>query len=278
MRYFILLLSLFSTLAMADHRTVIDGKSYSTGLLRHEAGGGLEGSETYVAPTAEDIAALPDAFDSRDLGLVTRIKNQGNCGSCWAFARAKAFEAALIKSGHPLDLDLAEQDALVNDRTASGCSGGYMNGDFEVKKGVTTEALCPYRASGRYRCSGEKYAQAVSWTMIGGRRSPTVDELRYFIKEKGALAVTVAAGSGFSPRNGVISTCGSRSINHMVTLVAYRPAASGGYEFLIANSWGTNWGDNGFAWSKQGCNRLASAAGDGALYYDVTPMEELDAN
>lgn len=249
----------------------IKGVFHRTGYLGPQAGG-IQGSATYVAPTAAEIAALPESYDARSENLVTPIKNQGNCGSCWSFSRTKAFEAALIKAGHPVALDLAEQDALVNDRSASGCGGGYMDGDFEVDAGVTTEALCPYRASGRYSCRGEKYAKAVKWTMIGGNRRPSVDELRFAVKKYGVLSVTVAAGGGFSPNSqGRILSCGSRSINHMVTLVAYRPAAEGGTEFLIANSWGTSWGQGGYAWSKQGCNMLASEAGDAALAYEVEP-------
>jgi C1A family cysteine protease len=59
----------------------------------------------------------------------------------------------------------------------------------------------------------------------------------------------------------------------MVTLAGYRPAPNGGYEFLIANSWGEDWGDGGFAWSKQGCNQLASVAGNAALYFYMTTAE-----
>jgi C1A family cysteine protease len=108
--------------------------------------------------------------------------------------------------------------------------------------------------------------------MVGSySQAPSVDELRQAIVNYGVIAVTVAAGSSFSPdTNGRIKKCGNGSINHMVNLVGYRPAPSGGYEFLIANSWGTGWGDGGFAWSKQGCNRLASTPGDAALFFEVT--------
>jgi C1A family cysteine protease len=111
--------------------------------------------------------------------------------------------------------------------------------------------------------------------MIGEeKRAPSVDELRQAIVNYGVIAVTVAAGGSFSPDNeGRIASCGSRGLNHMVTLAGYRPAPNGGYEFLIANSWGEDWGDGGFAWSKQGCNQLASVAGDAALYFYMAAEE-----
>jgi C1A family cysteine protease len=261
---------LFGASAAFGQPVQIAGKTYQTGYLPRPLS--AMATDTYYTPSKALIDELPESYDARDDGLVTPIKNQGSCGSCWAFARAKAFEAALIKAGKLQEsgsVDLAEQDTLVNDRSASGCNGGYMDGDFEVQSGVSTEDLCPYRASSRYGCQGEKFAKATRWAMLGARgRAPTVDELKAAIYQYGVLAVTVAAGGGFSPnRDGRITTCGSWMLNHMVTLAGYRPAPGGGTEFLIGNSWGTDWGDGGFAWSKQGCNKLASTAGDAALFY-----------
>ncbi len=246
--------------------------AYSTGLLRTPKGE-FAGRHFAISPVM--MADLPANYDSRTEGHIVPIKNQGNCGSCWSFATAGAFEAALIKGGKCTaeTCDVAEQDALVNDSSAYGCSGGFMSGRFLTDKGATTEALCPYKASDRYSCKGAKFAKATKWALLGtNSRAPTVDELRAGIVEYGSLFVTVAAGGGFSPRDGVISTCSSRSINHMVQLVAYRQASSG-YEFLIKNSWGKGWGDQGYAWSKQGCNKLASAPGDAAGFFYVEGAE-----
>lgn len=264
MRGFALLLALFATAASAQQTVEIGGVEYATGLIRKPT------APRDFAPALQTPSDLPESYDAVEDGFVTEVKSQGSCGSCWAFARTVALEAAAIIAGEGTaeTLDLAEQDTLVNDRNSYGCNGGFMDGRFEVEKGVSSEALCPYRASGRYPCRGAKAAKATLWKMLGtSRRAPTVDELRTAIYRYGALAVTVAAGSGFSPgRDGRITSCGSRSINHMVALVGYRPASGGGYEFKIKNSWGKSWGVGGYAYSKQGCNKLASSAGDAALY------------
>jgi len=242
----------------------ISGRSYATGYLPLPK----DAVRPYAAPAPFDASELPEAYDSREHGYVTPIKDQGNCGSCWSFARTKAFEAALLVAGKVTLIDLAEQDALVNDQTAYGCDGGFMDGRFETEKGVTTEALCPYKARDNVSCSGAKFAKATRWAMLPG--SPTDNELRAAIYQYKVLFVTVAAGGGFDPgSDGRITTCGSRSVNHMVTLVGYRPAPGGGVEYLIGNSWGTSWGDDGFAWSKKGCNKLASTSGDAAGYFYV---------
>lgn len=240
---------------------------HGTGLLRKPVAASVE----FAEPKAFLMAALPASYDSRAEGFVTRIKNQGSCGSCWSFARTAAFEAALIKAGRATKdaLDLAEQDALVNDKTAYGCNGGFMDASFEVRYGTTTEALCPYKGTTRWQsCRGAKYAKASRWAMIGGRsRAPSIEELKAAIVEHKVLAVTVAACNSFSPgRDGRITTCGCRSVNHMVNLAGYRTLADGTTEFLIKNSWGTGWGQGGYAWSRQACNKLASSAGDAALF------------
>ena len=211
MRKFLWGLLILSSSAFAEPSTVtIKGKTYHTGLL----------------PRTKDMPAvyksisvrgdLPESYDAREHGLVTPIKNQGNCGSCWSFARTKALEAATIIAGRSSSdiLELAEQDALVNDSFSYGCNGGFMDGRFEVSKGVTTEELCPYKASHRYSCKGEKFAKATKWAMIGAEnRAPSVDELRQAIIDYGVLAVTVAAGSSFSPNaDGRITSCGRLSV------------------------------------------------------------------
>lgn len=264
-------LALFADIALGQETITINNQTYSTGYLGPVEDGALRA--TYWRPTAEQVAALPESYDLRDHGLTTPVKNQGSCGSCWSFARTAALESAKLKAGYTLPQDLAEQDALVNDRYSYGCSGGFMDGRFETTQGVTIEELCPYRASGRYACRGEKDVVATTWAMVGSNRQVTPDDLRAALYHKGALAVTVAACGSFSPNSeGRITRNGCRSVNHMVTLVGYRPAPDGGYEFLIKNSWGTGWGIGGYAWSKQGVNRLASVAGDAALFFEVEPV------
>lgn len=232
---------------------------------------------TFYTPPfqAED---LPERYDARtETACIPPVRNQGSCGSCWAFATTGAFETAYCLATGVLP-DLAEQDPLVNDSSAYGCRGGFMSGKFITEKGVTTEALCPYRASDRYSCSGAKYAKATKWALIGSRsRAPTDDELKAAIVTYGSLFVTVAS-AGLSPdANGRVSgsACRRTGVDHMVQIVGYQPAPDGGVEYVMKNSWG-QWGKGGYAYLKKGCTELASSPGDAAGFFYVEDEDQPD--
>jgi hypothetical protein len=220
---------------------------------------------TYYSPKLTG-ADLPDAYDSRTDGYVPPVRNQGNCGSCWAFAMTRSFEGALLLGNHGVYTDLAEQDWVSHD--FSGCGGGDMDASYAVDKGLVKEVDCPYQARTNVSCrSGAEKTKAVRWGYVGARgRGATVEEMKAAIYQYKVVTVDVAAGSGFGDPNsdGVITGCGSRSINHMVTLVGWKKIEGEDY-FLVSNSWGTGWGQDGFAWSKLGCNLIGSTEG-GALY------------
>ncbi len=255
-----ILLALFgsahgATLVKSD----VGDKDYSTGFL----GGHNKHGQLYFNPSA--LAGIPPSLDLRELGQVSKIKNQGSCGSCWAFAITKALESARLGAGLP-EIDLAEQEMVSCDTAAYGCSGGFMDdADYIVKRGLSLESDYKYTGTNS-RCKnplpqvGDK---AVSWGYIGkSNRGPTADELREAINTYKVIVVTVSAGgSDWGGSRVHMTGCGNRGTNHMVTLVGYNPEG----EFIIGNSWGENWGENGFAYAKQGCNELAAGVESAAF-------------
>lgn len=207
---------------------VINGKRHATGLIRSAPPEDAE----YVIP---DVADMPKEYDSVAEGFVTAVKDQGQCGSCWTQARTVGLEAATIKAGLAAvgELDLSEQDILLNDRSGSGCGGGYMVADFEVRQGVTTEALCPYKARTRgLVCREPKFVKATRWFMLGTRTRGATDlEVAAAINQYKVVVVHVAAGGLNPDANGKLRTCSARSIDHMVAIVGYRTLADNSIEF-----------------------------------------------
>tara|TARA_R110000868_G_scaffold9394_4_gene46924 strand:- start:925 stop:1983 length:1059 start_codon:yes stop_codon:yes gene_type:complete len=250
-------LLLFLSASLAFSTTTIPSRSdpgrlYYTGLLGNRATTGN------IHFRLDTLTGYPPNLDLREIGQVSAIKDQGSCGSCWAFAITKTLESARLRAGGS-ELNLAEQEMVSCDTHAYGCSGGFMDeADYIVRRGLPLEAAYPYTArNGRCRSTLPPVAdKAVSWAYIGAEgRAPTVDELKTAISTYGVIFVTVSAGGADWGGSRVHMTgCSNRGTNHMVTLVGYNQND----EFIIGNSWGTDWGENGFAYAKRGCNGLAN--------------------
>ncbi len=263
MKRILILISMFFSFnaVFADEliQSDISNRQYRTGYLGHNK---QHGQLYFSLKTA---ATMPDSLDLRTTGAVSKIKDQGGCGSCWAFAVTKALESARLKAGLD-ELDLSEQQVVSCDRNAAGCGGGNMDdADYLLSPGLTLESNYRYTASNS-RCKSPLPAiadKAKSWAYIGAAgRKPTVDELKAALNTYGVIFVTVAAGgSDWGGSRVHMTSCGNRGTNHMVTLVGYNAQN----EFIIGNSWGSDWAENGFAYAKAGCNMLAGES-EGAAF------------
>lgn len=225
--------------------------------------------EAVYAEERLNAIPLPDSFDWNEKGMVTPIRDQGQCGSCWSFAITKSLESALmIQSGKSMS-NLSEQQMVSCARDAYGCGGGFMSSaKFVVNPGLTDEASFPYAAR-NLRCkTGLKIKEkAVKYELLGSpTKSPTVEEIKIALLTFGPLYVTVAAGgSGWSGRTGEITGCRNRGTNHMVVITGY----TADDKWIVANSWGSNWGNKGYTLMKFGCDKIAEDAG----YVITQPIE-----
>jgi putative hemolysin len=225
--------------------------------------------------SAREPADPPEFFDWRDhegSDWTTPVKNQGICGSCWAFAAVGASEAAFdIASGDPdLNLDLAEQ-YLVAD-CMYGCCWGGNHGlalSFIRSDGIPDEACLPYldglpsgcsysgtlecRADlctyhegsecSDYRCSDRcsdwagRLRRLASYGSLG--YFPSIETIQQALIDHGPLSSSMLVGSGSYDENGVYSCATNNSTNHAVVIVGYDEV--GGY-WIVRNSWGATWG------------------------------------
>ncbi len=238
----------------------------------------LSDNESFAKIQAE---ALPSSLDWRNNGgnFVTPVRDQGNCGSCWAFAATGALEAAtLIANNTPsADLNLAEQ-ILVSCSGAGDCGGGYIDGasDFITDPGLPFESSYLYIAQNGF-CGNASYDWQNSAYYIDGWQwvtttNTTVSALKTALNAFGPLVTTMQVYADFySYKSGIYSyTSGLYEGGHAVLLVGYDDA---GQYFIVKNSWNTSWGDQGYF--KIAYSEISSVVnfGDWTIAYSASAIE-----
>jgi cathepsin F len=199
--------------------------------------------------------AVPDTYDWRALGAVTPIKNQEQCGSCWAFSATEAIESAWILGGKATNetVNLAPQQIVDCDTTEDGCGGGETSGAFDYvvsAGGLESNASYPYTAVNG-QCEFKK--SEVVATISGFKPATSfLDEktLQSNLVAWGPLSICLDAASWQDYKSGVMSKWDCAFINvldHCVQLVGYDATASTPY-WIVRNSWGTTWGLDGYIW------------------------------
>ena len=185
---------------------------------------------------------LRSTVDWRAQGAVTGVKNQGQCGSCWAFSTTGSVEGAYKLAGNSLT-SFSEQQLV--DCSGSygnqGCNGGLMDNAFSYleSKKLETEADYPYEAYD----SSCQYSSSKGVTNVSGyhdvSRSSSAMEAAV---NKQPVSIAVDAGAFQTYSSGILkeSECGTQ-LDHGVLNVGY----GDGY-WIVKNSWGSSWGENGY--------------------------------
>ncbi len=195
--------------------------------------------EAYT-PNLNKSLALPSKFSWVDKGLCTVVKNQGSCGSCWAFASVGSFEC-VIKIVDGVSRDLAEQWLVNCDKSMSGCSGGWCPDKMFQTYGAVYEEDLPYKAKNGTCASSYKYHEKPSGVKEVGT-TPTVDQIKNAIYNYGPVWACVTVGSNFQAykAGSVLSSSDAGSVNHAIVLAGWDDATN---SWVLRNSWGTSWGE-----------------------------------
>jgi cathepsin F len=209
------------------------------------------------------IDALPDTFDWRDKKAVTDVKDQGQCGSCWAFSATGNMEGQWFLAGHTLT-SLSEQNLVDCDHECldpndcdAGCEGGLQPNayNYVIKNGgIDTEDSYPYTAEDD-TCAFKANsvgAKISNWTFI----SKDEDQAQAYLVEHGPLAVAVDATIWQFYFGGVITVGCGTSLDHGVLIVGYGNETDiWGQQityWTIKNSWGADWGYSGYVYIEKG--------------------------
>ncbi|KAM7492177.1 hypothetical protein LguiA_035098 [Lonicera macranthoides] len=205
----------------------------------------------------ENVTAVPTTMDWRKKGAVTPVKDQGQCGCCWAFSAVAAMEGITqLKTGKLISL--SEQELVDCDTSGEdqGCGGGLMDNAFDFiqqNHGLSTEANYPYQGVDG-TCNTNKEANHAA--KITGHEDVPANSESALLKAVANQPISVAIDAGGSDfqfySSGVFTgECGTE-LDHGVTAVGYGTSEDGTKYWLVKNSWGTSWGEEGYIRMQRG--------------------------
>ena len=253
----------FADLTPEEFKRVYRSPRSYTGEELRAAMGSASAVEASSVSSAQDI---PDTVDWVTKGAVTPVKNQGQCGSCWAFSATGNIEGQwFLKKGQLVSL--SEQNLVDCDKVDHGCEGGLPQNAYEFiyqQNGIDTEASYPYMgidSSCKFNPNTIGATVQQNWTML--QKDETV--MATWLASNGPISIGINAENLQFYSGGISDPlfCSAEKLDHGVLIVGYGTGKNWlGKEvpyWLIKNSWGENWGEKGYFRIIRGKNKCGVA-------------------
>jgi len=255
-----------------SHMGRAEWKEYvSRGLLRPQAQEGP--ASIHQAPA--DVSALATSVDWRTKGAVSGVKDQGQCGSCWAFSAVGALEGAHeIKHGSMTvwsEQHFVDCDNRSNGGKDMACNGGLMDNAFSWAKkngGICTSANYPY-VSGTTKkagtcqdssCGKDSSVAPASYTDVATNSDSAL--MSAINQQPVSVAIEADQAAFQLYKSGVFTAACGTNLDHGVLAVGYGTDAASGLDYYtVKNSWGTSWGDQGYIYMQRGVSQKQGQCG-----------------
>jgi len=237
----------------------------------------------YQCPTSysRKKGGVPSSYSWRDHRAVTKVKDQGSCGSCWTFGAGAAIEGAMCKAGlyncnswsgvsTQQLVDCASHNSDLSPYDNSGCNGGFQSNALRyvwtIPHGI--DSWDNYGYTGRDGNCHYSSSKSVGTIKSCGKLGHAADEdlMVDMVYHEGVTTVAIdASGREFQLYSGGIyhsNSCSSSRLNHAVTMTGYGGSGNSKY-FEVKNSWGTSWGDSGYIKFERKGNNMCGVASEG---------------
>jgi cathepsin L len=217
---------------------------------------GLKMPATLSPSGPQAVPSAPATMDWRKQGAVTPIKNQQQCGSCWAFSTTGSVEGCHFIATQKL-VSLSEQNLMDCSWSQGneGCDGGLMTQAMQYiisNKGVDTEASYPYTAESSQTCQySTKSIGSTETTYTNVNQGDETDLMNKVAMGPTSVAIDASQSSFQFYSSGVYydPNCSTSQLDHGVLAVGYDHDSSSGMDYwIVKNSWGTDWGMSGYIW------------------------------
>lgn len=230
------------------------------------------------------LKAIPDSYEWNNYGIVTPVKNQGSCGSCWTFSTVGSLESHWNLLGKGKNVTFSEQQLVdcAQDFDNNGCKGGLPSHAFEYIRyagGIESDVTYPYTAKDG-QCVFRRQI-AVGYVRHGSFNITQGDEVELAerLYNAGPVAVSFQVIAGFKNyQSGVykVDNCGkgTMDVNHAVLATGYG-AENGAKFWNVKNSWGAAWGNSGYFKIERGTNMCAIAQCNSYPLIDFQGLQNL---